>query len=58
MSKKQQRKSVNRSMTLTIRELEQAKGAMFNPLASAHSRRSYRYAIKRFIAWYCDEART
>ena len=32
-------------------------GAVFNTLASAHSRRSYGYAIERFIAWYCDEPR-
>src|ERR1035438_3804113 len=28
-----------------------------NTLASAHSRRSYAYAIERFIAWYCSEPR-
>jgi hypothetical protein len=41
MSKTQQRKSVSRSATLTIPELEQSKAAVFNTLASAHSRRSY-----------------
>ena len=30
---------------------------MLNTLASPHSRRSYEYAIERFIAWYCDEPR-
>ena len=30
---------------------------MLNTLASVHSRRSYEYAIERFIAWYCDEPR-
>jgi len=57
MSKKQQRKSVSRSATLTIPELEQSKAAVLNTLASAHSRRSYEYAIEKFIAWYCDEPR-
>ncbi|SRR5258708_15662619 len=57
MSTKQQRKSVYRSATLTIPELEQSKVAVLNSLASAHSRRSYEYAIERFIAWYCDEPR-
>jgi site-specific recombinase XerD len=57
MSKKQQRKSVRRSATLTIPELEQSKAAVLNALASAHSRRSYEYAIEKFIAWYCAEPR-
>jgi hypothetical protein len=57
MSKKQQRKSVSRSATLTIPELEQSKAAVLNTLASAHSQRSYKYAIERFIVWYCDEPR-
>ena len=57
MSKKQQRESVRRSAALTIPELEQSKAAVLNTLASAHSRRSYEYAIERFIAWYCDEPR-
>jgi integrase len=43
--------------TLTIPELEQSKAAVRNTLASAHSRRSYEFAIDRFIAWYCSEPR-
>jgi hypothetical protein len=42
---------------VTIPELEQAKTAVLNTLASQHSRRSYQYAIERFIAWYCSEPR-
>jgi site-specific recombinase XerC len=57
MSKKRQRKCVSRSATLTIPELEQSKVAALNTLASAHLQRSYKYAIERFIAWYCDEPR-
>jgi hypothetical protein len=40
MSKKQQRKCVTRSATLTIPELEQSKAAVLNMLASAHSQPS------------------
>jgi hypothetical protein len=43
--------------TLTIPELEQSKAAVLNTLASVHSRRSYTFAIDRFIAWYCSEPR-
>ena len=39
-----------RSETLTIPELEQSKAAVLNTLASIHSRRSYTFAINRFIA--------
>ena len=46
-----------RSETLTIPELEQSKAAVLNTLASVHSRRSYAFAIDRFIAWYCSEPR-
>jgi hypothetical protein len=43
--------------TSTIPELEQSEAAVLNTLASVHSRRSYAYAIERFIAWYCSEPR-
>jgi hypothetical protein len=43
--------------TLTIPELEQSKAAVLNTLPSVHSRRSYTFAIDRFIAWYCSEPR-
>src|SRR5271170_7805233 len=45
------------STTATIPELQQSKTAVLNTLASKHSRRSYEYAIERFIAWYCSEPR-
>jgi hypothetical protein len=41
-----------RAEALTIPELEQSKAAVFNTLASVHSRRSYTFAINSFIAWY------
>lgn len=39
-----------RPNTLTIPELEQSKAAVLDTLASVHSRRSYTFAIDRFIA--------
>jgi integrase len=41
----------------TVPELEQSKTTVLNMLASAHSRRSYKHAIEKFIAWYCSEPR-
>jgi hypothetical protein len=32
-------------------ELDQSKMAVLNMLVSAHSRRSYKHATDRFIAW-------
>jgi hypothetical protein len=57
MPPKEQLESVGLSATLSIPELEQSKTAVLNTLASQHSRRSYEYAIERFIAWYCSEPR-
>src|SRR5271163_4414420 len=54
---KQPRKSANCSASLTVPELDQSKTIVLNTLASAHSRRSYKHAIERFIAWYCSEPR-
>jgi hypothetical protein len=52
MSPQDQPNSVGHSAFLTIPELEQSKTAVLNTLASEHSRRSYAYAIERFITWY------
>src|SRR5215813_7074830 len=57
MVPQKQPESIGCSATLTIPELEQSKAAVLNTLASQHSRRSYEYAIERFIAWYCSEPR-
>jgi hypothetical protein len=43
--------------SLTVPELDQSKTAVLDTLASAHSRRSYKHAIEKFIAWYCSEPR-
>jgi integrase len=57
MSPKTQQESTTRPAAVTIPELEHSKTAVLNTLASRHSRRSYQYAIDRFIAWYCSEPR-
>ena len=56
-SPKQPCKSASYSASLTVPELEQSKTAVLNMLASAHSRRSYKHAIEKFIDWYCSEPR-
>jgi site-specific recombinase XerC len=55
--KKQPSKSASCSASLTVPELDQSKTTVLNTLASAHSRRSYKHAIEKFIAWYCSEPR-
>ena len=57
MVPQKQTESGIRPATLSIPELEQSKVAVLNALASVHSRRSYTFAIDRFIAWYCSELR-
>src|SRR6202161_3833857 len=57
MVQQTQLSSVSLSTTATIPELQQSKTAVLNTLASRHLRRSYEYAIDRFIAWYCSEPR-
>jgi len=55
-TKKHPSKSASCS-SLTVPELDQSKMSVLNMLASAHSRRSYKHAIEKFIAWYCSEPR-
>jgi hypothetical protein len=50
MVPQKQLNSAGHSVTQSIPELEQSKTAVLNTLASIHSRRSYEYAIDRFIA--------
>ena len=57
MVPQKQTESGIRPATLSIPELEQSEAAVLNALASIHSRRSYTFAINRFIAWYCSEPR-
>jgi hypothetical protein len=52
LPRKQPSKSESCSASLTLPELDQSKATVLNTLASAHSRRSYKHAIEKFIAWY------
>jgi site-specific recombinase XerD len=56
-SKKQTRKPAACYPSATLPELEQSKTTVLDALASAHSRRAYKHAIEKFIAWYCSEPR-
>src|SRR5687767_2282912 len=40
-----------------IADLDFAKSAVLNTLRSPESKRSYRFAIDDFVAWYCSEPR-
>jgi site-specific recombinase XerD len=42
---------------LRLPDLEHAKSAVLNSLASPESRRSYEFAIQNFVHWYCSEPR-
>jgi hypothetical protein len=46
-----------RCAVVIIPELEQSKAAVLSTLASAHSRRSHKHAIEKFVDWYCSEPR-
>ena len=52
-AKKRPSKFASRCASLTVPELEQSKTTVLDAVASAHSRRSYKHAIEKFIAWYC-----
>jgi site-specific recombinase XerD len=53
------KKSRRRSPKAVLRlpDLEHAKSAVLNSLASSESRRSYEFAIQNFVHWYCSEPR-
>jgi hypothetical protein len=55
----QQMKNSRRHAKTVLRlpDLEHAKSAVLNSLASAESRRSYEFAIQNFVQWYCSEPR-
>ena len=42
---------------LRLADFEHAKSAVLNSLASPESRRSYEFAIRNFVEWYCSEPR-
>lgn len=56
-SKSTRKKLVRPKRVLRLPDLDQAKAAVLNTLGSPDSRRSYRFAIDDFIAWYCSEPR-
>src|SRR5881398_1534309 len=43
--------------SLALPDLEQTKTAVLNSLTSASGQRTYDYAIREFVAWYCSEPR-
>jgi len=54
------KKTVHRNRAkavLRLPDLEQAKSAVLNSLGSPESRRSYEFAIRNFVHWYCSEPR-
>ena len=55
MKKTQHRKHAK--TVLRLADLEHAKSAVLNSLASPESRRSYEFAIRNFVEWYCSEPR-
>jgi site-specific recombinase XerD len=42
---------------LRLPDLEHAKAAVLNSLASSDAQRGYRHAIDEFVEWYCSEPR-
>jgi site-specific recombinase XerD len=55
MSRKKARQTPKR--VLRLPDLDFAKSAVLNTLRSSESKRSYRFAIDDFVAWYCSELR-
>ena len=46
-----------RRIGLRLPDLDHSKVAVLNSLTSPASRRVYKYAIEKFVAWYCSEPR-
>jgi hypothetical protein len=46
-----------RRIVLRLPDLDHSKMAVLNRLTSPASRRVYKYAIEKFVAWYCSEPR-
>jgi hypothetical protein len=42
---------------LRLPDLDHAKASVLNSLSSPQSRCNYRFAMDKFIAWYCSEPR-
>jgi len=46
-----------RRIVLRLPDLDHSKISVLNSLTSPASRRVYKYAIEKFVAWYCSEPR-
>jgi integrase len=57
MPKSKSRKKRPPKRVLALPDLEHAKTAVLNSLASASGQRTYDHAIREFVAWYCSEPR-
>src|SRR5262247_4286119 len=57
MSKSKSRKKRLPKRILALPDLEHAKTAVLNSLTSVSGQRTYDYAIREFVAWYCSEPR-
>ena len=57
MPKSKSRKKKMPKRVLALPDLEHAKTAVLNSLTSASGQRTYEYAIREFVAWYCSEPR-
>src|SRR5271169_1949110 len=51
------RKRTSTKSVLRLPDLEHAKAAVLNSLASLDAQRGYRHAIDEFVDWYCSEPR-
>ncbi len=51
------RKRGSAKSILRLPDLEHAKTAALNSLASSDAQRGYRHAIDEFVDWYCSEPR-
>jgi site-specific recombinase XerD len=57
MLKSKSRKKKPPKRVLALPDLEHAKTAVLNSLTSASGQRTYDYAIREFVGWYCSEPR-
>jgi integrase len=57
MPKSKPRKKKTPKRVLALPDLEHAKAAVLNSLASTSGQRTYDHAIREFVVWYCSEPR-
>lgn len=55
--RKKTKKPLRCKIVLRLPDLDHSKNAVLNSLSSANFRRNYKFAMERFIAWYCSEPR-